>query len=136
MARPTGDWDKAQRVEEYDLDDSRKRGWRIEISFMGPDPHDGAPGIVIDLDGFDWPDHVKRAGAVDAVRRVGGTHFRLRDFASVVGVLPDPDAPIAQVSKQMRAGTFLVMGDAEGVVRRIFRVPIRDIIRSYSDDGQ
>jgi hypothetical protein len=136
MARPPGDWDKAQRVEVFDLDESRKRGWRLDITFAAPDPHDGATGISIELDGFGWPDYLKPAGAVNVVRRVGGTHFSARDFDSVVGVLPNPDAPIAQVVQQVRADTFLVMGNAKGVARRTFRVPILHVVRSYSDDGR
>lgn len=139
MAHPPGDWDKPTSVKEFDLDESRKRGWCLDITFDAHDPELGKNEISFMLEGFSYPYFLKQSSDdIDVIRYVYGSsslNFRASPFKSVVGVLSSPDEPIKLASKKLRVGSFLVLGDQHGAAIKIFSVPICSIVKSYINLG-
>lgn len=150
MADPGGNWDKFRGVSEFDLYDSRKIGWHLDICFAQSDPLDGVDRLEVELDGNNpytsphygrEPAHIYRflhpqewASWQEGKGAVPAGHGKYR-YSYILGVLPAPDAPLAALSPIIRKGTFLVLGNQDGTERRRFWFPIISITQWYVDRG-
>ncbi len=131
-----GHWAHPESIEEFHLEsDTRRQGWCLEIEFEQPDA-EGVQMIRMMLDGGDrfhsYADIYRWFHPDTWMKYHTPSGFR---YGSILGTVESPQSEITLVKRVVKVGGYLVLGDGRGTPERVWKSPIKSIIKSFTDYG-